>query len=366
MKKDLTTLKLDISAGTVIKIIVVLAAAVIVFMLRDLILLLLTAIVVASSVEPVTKWCIRRRMPRLPAVILIYAFLAVILAGLFYFLFLPFLGESSKFVSDLPEYIDKSSAALDKNSFIQSKPILKNIFNSTSISDFVSEANAFLGRFSGGFWNSVSSIFGSFVSLIIVLVFSFYLAAQENGVGKFLKIVTPRKKEAYVIDLWKRVEIKIGLWMQGQLVLALLVGLIVYGGMLLFGVPHALLLGVLAALCELIPLFGPIIAAIPAIMLAFVDGGITLALFTTGFYGIVQQLENHIIYPQIVKKVVGISPIIVIIAIIAGAQLAGFLGVLLSVPIAAVLMEFISDLELKRTTEEAELAQANSLENKIN
>jgi predicted PurR-regulated permease PerM len=178
-----------------------------------------------------------------------------------------------------------------------------------------------------------------------MVVMSFYLAVEEDGVGKFLKIITPLKHEKYVISLWKRSQKKIGLWMQGQLILAVIIGMLVYLGLMLLGVKNALLLAFLAASFEIIPLFGPILASIPAITISFVDGGFTSALIVAGFYIIVHQFENQLIYPLVVKKVVGVSPIVSILALVAGWQLAGFLGLILSVPIASVMIEFFEDLE---------------------
>ena len=133
--------------------------------------------------------------------------------------------------------------------------------------------------------------------------------------------------------------------MQGQLVLAIIIGMLVYLGLLLLGIPNALLLATLAAAFEIIPLFGPILASIPAIALSFANGGFSSALLVAGLYIIVHQFENQLIYPLVVKKVVGVPPIVSIIALVAGYELAGFLGLILSVPIAAVVIEFFEDLE---------------------
>jgi predicted PurR-regulated permease PerM len=99
----------------------------------------------------------------------------------------------------------------------------------------------------------------------------------------------------------------------------------------------------MAASLEIIPLFGPILAAIPAIAVAFGVGGWTLAFMVVGLYIIIQQFENHLLYPLVVNKVVGVPAIIVILALIVGAELAGLLGALLSVPLSAILMEFVHD-----------------------
>ena len=116
----------------------------------------------------------------------------------------------------------------------------------------------------------------------------------------------------------------------------------------MLGEPHALVLALTAALFEIIPVFGPIISAIPGVGIAFVTGGVTLALEALALYVILPQFENHLIYPVVVKKVVGVPALLVILALIIGAKLAGFLGLILSVPIAAAIREFIDDIQRGR------------------
>ncbi len=184
---------------------------------------------------------------------------------------------------------------------------------------------------------------------MLIVVFSFYFSVQETGVDDFLRVVTPVKEQAYVLHLWKRSQEKIGKWMQGQLILALIVGVLLYLGLTVLGVPHALLLAILAAVFELIPVFGQILAAIPALAIGFGAGGATEALLVVGLYVLVQQFEAHLIYPVVVKKVVGVPPLLVILALLIGFKLFGFLGVLLSVPIAGAIQEFVSDVDREKT-----------------
>jgi predicted PurR-regulated permease PerM len=166
-----------------------------------------------------------------------------------------------------------------------------------------------------------------------------------------LRVVTPTQHQAYVLNLWKRSQTKIGKWMQGQLILGVIVGVLLYLGLTILGVPNALLLAVLAALFELIPVFGQFLAAIPAVAIGFVDGGVTGALLVAGLYIVVQQFEAHLIYPVVVKKVVGVPPLMVILSLIVGAKLAGFLGILLSVPIAGAIQELVADIDRRKARE---------------
>lgn len=342
---------IHISNGTIIRIILFILSIGLVYYLRDLIVILLTAIVFASAIEPATKWFMKYKIPRVASVLLVYMTVVGFLFGMFYFFIPPILDEAVGFFATIPQYIDAvSSTGPLANTTIESSRAVVNGVDAVqgfSMQELVLDLRSSLSNVSEGFLRTLNTIFGGIFSLILILVFSFYFAVQEKGIEDFLKIIVPEKHQKYTIGLWRRSQIKIGLWMQGQLLLAVIIGVLTYLGLTIFGVPYALLLAVIAAMFELIPIFGPILASIPAIAVAFVSdgGGVTLALMVMGLYLIIQQFENHLIYPLVVKKVVGVPPIIVIIALIVGAKLAGFLGIILSVPIAAVLQEVVSDIQ---------------------
>lgn len=339
---------INIGAGTIVKTIVIFILFALLFYLRDLVLVLLLSIVVASAVEPGTQWLMKKKIPRLFAVILIYTLIVACFAGTIFFLLIPLLSESADFLRNFPTYFSSGSISenIAESSFLASEAnIVNNITSSFNLDKMISQINSVIGGISSDAFGTVTTFFGGLLSFILMFIISFYLAVEEDGVGKFLKAITPIKHEKYIVALWKRSQKKIGLWMQGQLVLSIFIGVLIYLPLALFQFPNALLLAVLAAVLELIPLFGPILASIPAIAIAFVTGGMPAALSVSGLYVVVHQFENHLIYPLVVKKVVGVSPIVSIVALAAGWHLAGFVGIILAVPIAAVIIEFIDDLE---------------------
>ena len=344
---DLKEQTIHISIGTIVKTIVVILLFVLLFVLKNLVLVLLMSIVIASAVEPATQWFVRRKFPRLFAIILIYLSIAICLIGIVFLLLLPLLSESIVFLRNVPTYFnaDILSNTISNSNFLSSQPILTGITNSLNLEQGISQISNLINSIYSNTFGTVATVFGGILSFLLTIVLSFYLAVEEDGVGKFLKAIAPIKHEKYVVSLWKRSQRKIGLWMQGQLVLAIVIGMLVYLGLLIINVPNALLLATLAAAFEIIPLFGPILASNPAIMIAFVTGGFSLGVLTCGLYIIVHQFENQLIYPLVVKKVVGVSPIVSIVALIAGFQLAGFAGVILAVPIAAAVIEFFDDFE---------------------
>ncbi len=340
------TKHISITSGTIVRTIILLAAAYAVWVLHTLVLLVLTAIVIASAIEPGVHFCVRHRIPRVLAVLVMYLTVFGSVFAVVYFFFPPILADAQGLLLTVPHYLDTFNipAAL---------PGLENLPQVTSgqghslLNTVLSFRSAFSNT-SEGTIRLVSTVFGGMFSLVLVVVLSFYFAVQHTGVEDFLRVVTPATHEEYVVDLWQRARRKIGLWMQGQLLSSIIGGVIVYLGLLILGVPYALLLAGFTAAAMLIPIFGSFVSAIPAVLIAFNAGGVTLALIVAGLYLIVNQFEAHLIHPLVVNKVVGIPPLLVILALIVGGELAGFLGVVLAIPVAAALREFLTDLDKRK------------------
>jgi predicted PurR-regulated permease PerM len=336
-------LSISITSGTFARAIFIGVLAYGLWMLRGLVLLVITAIVIATAIEPGVMFFAKRRIPRAAAVLTMYFIVLGTLFSIIYFFLPPILADAQGIVLALPQYLATFDLPAPDVSALA--PIsTEGGTVETILHTILAYRSAFVDS-SQGALRLASAFFGGLFSLTLVIVLSFYLALQDTGVEDFLRIVTPSKREEYVVSLWHRAQKKIGQWMQGQLLLSLLIGVTIYLGLLILGVPYALLLALLAAIFELIPIFGFLTAGVAAVIISFTSGGVTLALLVAGLYFIVNQFEAHLIYPLVVNKVVGIPPLLVILALIAGGTLMGFLGVLLSVPFAAVLREFISDFE---------------------
>lgn len=351
---DKGNINISITSGTVAKSVLIVLMFALLYYLRDLVIIVTTSIVIASAIEPMILWFRKFKVARTLAVIIIYLFISVLFAGFFYTFLPSVLSDLTSVLSILPKYLDSLSVWNPaKTSFVSSAvPVAQTfgIAESFSLRELISNFNNAVAGTTGGAVGVLSKIFGGVLSFVLIVVLSFYFAVQEEGVTKFLRIVLPIKYEDYVIGLWQRSRDKIGKWLQGQLLLAILIGILVYLGLMIIGVPNALLLALFAAVFEIIPLFGPILAAIPAFLIAVSQGGWTLGLIVVGYYTIIHQFENHLFYPMVVKKIVGIPPILVILALVVGFEVAGVLGVILSVPIAAVLVEVLDDYQKDKLT----------------
>ena len=327
----------------------VVAGFFLIYLLRDLILVILTSIVIASFMEAAGNRFKRFKLSRVSSIVILYIITLSVLAGIFY-LFAPLLiTEIYNFSTLLSSYLP-NAPFLDyfhNDLFSGAKDVVVNLSHSLSLTSLLTVSKEFITNLSGGFFQILTVAFGGVFNVIMIIFISFYLSIQERGIENFLRVVVPPKQEDYAVDLWQRTSRKIALWIKGQLLLGLLVAILVYLVLSLVGIQYALLLAIITGILELIP-YGFLIAMIPAVALAYLTGGITSTVMVLGAYLIIHQFEVYLLAPLIVRKIVGLSPLVVILAVVIGFQLAGFWGLVLAIPVAVCLMEFFNDMEKKR------------------
>ncbi len=333
------TFTINISQKTIFNIVILGLIVFALFKLQNIVFVVLTSVVLASFIRTAAeKVKVRLGLNRVLSVVLMYLLTLLVFAAVFYF-FLPVLiTEISNILPVIEQYLPVGTPFGET---------VATVGQNLETPDLVEGAKSILGILASGFGNTVSTLFGGVANVALVVIISFYMSVSRDGIESFLRIIAPIHKEAYVIDVWKRSQRKIALWLQGQMVLGVVVGLLTFLGLTLLGVRNAILLSVVAAVFELIP-FGIFLAAVPAVTLAFAGGGLSLALMVLALYIIIQQLEGYLIAPLVVNKVTGVSPLIVILSVLIGLTLAGFWGLLLSVPVAVTVIEYINDLEKRR------------------
>lgn len=332
---------IEVSYKTFVKFFLILIGFALLYALGNIILAVLLAVVIASALEPAMEWFERNRVPRVLGAIAVYLAIFFLFFGIVYMAFPPLFEEVQGFFKTYPMQERKLLRELDRmNATFLSSLITENI-------DVVLNGAGGIGKLGGGVFQFTSNIFGGVFSAIIVVVLSFYLITQERGIENFLRLVVPLEYEEYAIDLWTRSQKKMGQWLRAQFLLAALIGLMAYLGLTILGVKYALLLGLFAAVFEIIPIVGPILAAAPAVFVAFLQKPL-LGLITVAMYVLIQQMESHLIVPVVMRKAVGLNPLIVIISLLVGAQLGGIIGIFLAVPIAAVLVEFVVDIDKRK------------------
>lgn len=329
---------INISASTIFRTILILLALVFLFLIRDILMIVFISVVIAAAINAPVSWLQKHKTPRLLGVIFIYLILFLLLGLVITLIFPPLSEQIRQLAVIFPELTGKIGLSIQQ---------WWGEYNAQgNLQELFSDISYRLAQAASSVFETTVSFFGGLFSAIIILVISFYLSVQEKGAKKFLISLTPEEHRTYISGLIERIESKIGGWFRGQLLLMLIVGCLVFIGLYFLGIKYALILALIAAILEIVPYIGPILAAIPAVILAFIQSPF-LALLVILLFIVVQQLENYIITPQVMKKTVGLNPVVIIIVMLIGAKLAGILGLILAVPLAAAIAEFLKDFKNK-------------------
>lgn len=296
--------------------IIVVAFAFLLLALKSVLVTIFVAYILMSAIAPFVSRLEKIGLKRFQATAIIYV---LILLVVFLLVLSPipfFVRQLQSLFENFPSYIERVS------SFFGVAPEGVNVAN------LLKSEGSVIGRSAVTLTNT---LFGGVFGLLAVTVISFYLTLDHPRIQKNLPEIA---------SLLSAIERKLGAWLLGQLFLGLAVGITVWVGLTLLGIPYAAPIALIAGILEIVPTIGPVIAAIPAIIVALTISPIT-ALVVVGFYILIQVLENYIFVPKIMQRAVGFSPLFILVALIVGGKLAGIAGVLLTIPVALVLSEIV-------------------------
>ncbi len=337
------TTHFKVTTDTFVRFFFVSAIVLLLWFLRDIFVSIIVSVVIASAISPLATRLRKFYIPRALTVFVVLAAIVAVFVSIFVLLVPTIYSEFATFSKSF--YVFQRDVINVISSYTGNKQFVSEVIRDWSLEDIQNAALSVITSGTGAVASTAGAVSYFIFQTIFIFVISFYLAVLPNGVERFLRVITPPKRENYIISLWGRSQKKIVAWAKGQFILALLIGTSIYIGLSIIGMENAFLFALLAAVGEVIPIVGMMIATIPAVLVALLSGGAPFALTVLIFYVLVTQFENHILAPLIVNKVVGIPSVVVIIALVIGGSLAGFWGVLLAVPVAATIMEFVGDIE---------------------
>lgn len=326
-----------ISLSAILKIVAVGLAVAFLFFIRDIVIIVFVSLVLASAFDPWVDRMQKHKIPRFVGILLIYIIILCVLALSIYLIIPPIASEMNDLIKDFPASWQKFSPTLDSfRNFIDSKGLGNEIGN------LLTSLQGSFGNFAGGLVGGVYTFIGGVFSTIMIIVLTFYFTVQDKFWKGGLISLVPAKRREYISDLIDRMQEKIGLWLRGQIILSVLMFLLSWAGLSLLGVKYALVIAVFAGIMEFIPFLGPFLSAVPAIFIALTQAPM-LALFVLILYIVIQQLEHAVLIPGVMKRTVGMNPIVVIVALLVGAKVAGILGVLLAIPVTTAISVAFSD-----------------------
>lgn len=316
---------LDVSTKVILQVAFVFLVLWFLWLIRDIILLLLISLILASAMEPLVDYLHAKKVPRALSLIMVYLiFLGA--AGLVVYLVIPPVLDQAKILqANLPQY---SQALQTQFGGLDVKGFLENLMSGFSGNSVVQ--NTF-------------GVFNGALNAIAVIVISFYLVAEEKGMKTFVSLIIPRQHHEFTLNLIMKIQRKMGGWVLGQVIISFGIFLFTYVGLLLLHVQYALILALVSGLFEIVPYIGPFISAVPAMFIGFIQHP-SLAIWVAVLYLLVHEIEGYVLVPKIMEKTTDTSPLLTLVALMIGYQLAGILGLVISVPIATALTVTVKEL----------------------
>lgn len=315
------------------------------YLIRSQVLLLYVSALFATGLAPLVRMIERRRIllagkrriPRGAAILAIYGTVIGLLAALGAAVVPPLVDQGRQLWTDLPSRLETLQLKLVEWGIMPAGTSFAELLKQAPVSGSTDAVTTVLVAI----WSIVGGVFG----IVTILLLTFYLLVDsENLLNVFVRLF-PKAKRRQVSNVAELMATKISAWLGGQILLGFIIGVISAIGLALLGVPYFFVLAVIAGVGEMIPMVGPLLAAVPAVAVAFTVSpslGVGVALFCWG----VQLVENNFLVPKVMSQQVGLSAITVIVALIIGSSLLGLAGALLAVPTAAIIQVLFEELVL--------------------
>ena len=309
------------------------------YLVRSALTLVYLSLMLALGFSPAIAWLERqpwfgkkRKTPRWAAVLVFYLGATALVVAIYLIVVPPFIAQAGELWTRAPEYLEKGQTWLVKHK-LQSK-----VFTMQQLIEKAPSPNAAVS----GVIGLANRLVGFVLAAFTVVLLSIYFLLDGEGLFRIYVRALPKESRGHWWKISSDVATKVGAWLGGQAFLCVLIGVTAGVGFWLIGLPYFYVLALICGVGELIPIVGPIIAAVPAVLVAMTVSPNT-ALITAAYLFVQQQVENNIIIPRLMKSQTGVSPLVVMVAILVGGEFLGVIGALLAVPTAAVIQILIRD-----------------------
>jgi len=337
---------IDISYESILRVFAVVFALFFLYYILDVIFIVFVAVLLALTMEPAVDSMQKKNgIPRVFGAGALFVSTLSIIALIIYAITPTLAHEIGQMATSLPVYMEK----IDFEYLIDGGESMG--LDASAVQDILVQASTALKNAAAYLITGTMGFLGGIFSVILIIVIAFYLVLEDNGIEKLVRAATlPEETHKRVMQIVKKIEKKLGQWFIGQITLGVIVGTLSLIGLSIIGVPYALVLALIAGTLELIPYIGPMLSAIPAVLIGLTVSP-TVAALTFILYFMIQEFENYLIVPKVMEKSVGLHPVIIIIAAVIGGQLGGVPGMILAVPIATIVSIIVEDFRNEREKE---------------
>lgn len=320
------TQKIEISTRTIVFTVIFLLLLQVIWLTRELIYALFLAFIFMSALKPAVRF-LSRKIPRTLSVVFVFVAAIIVISLIIGFVVPPLFSETFAFFKNLPTFLLKTF------------PTLYRYINPNFFSSYLPD----LGQ---NVLTVATNLFSNLLFVVSIFFFTFYFLLDERLVKNLLERFLKERDVNFIMEIVEKTENRMGAWMWGEVILMTVIGVMSYIGLTILGVKYAFPLSIMAGLLEALPMIGPIVSAIPAFLVAAASSWFS-GLSVIALYFLIQQLENNVIVPVVMKQTVGINPLLTLIALTVGGKLGGLIGAFISIPVA-LLIEIVLTQFLKR------------------
>ncbi|MBC7877302.1 MAG: AI-2E family transporter [Anaerolineales bacterium] len=349
-----------------LSVLAIVAGFLLVYRFRTLIIILFIGVVFSIAIAPIVDWLTQHRLPRWVSVILIYLTLLGVFTSLISWAVPQVIQHSTTTFPLIENYYQSLRASLS-NSF---DPLIRELgwqlspsFTIEPITDApIAETNTLDGMAPA--LDVIKATINGILVLIVILLFSFYWTVEGEHVILALLLIMPNEKRESMRHAIDEIRTRVGGYIRGQGFLAAIIAIAAFIAYMIIGLPSPLSLALFAGAMELIPLLGPMLGAIPAILIALTTDPSKI-IWVIGATALIQFLENNVLLPRIMHKTVGVNPLITLLSMFAFGSLFGFIGLLLAIPITVVIQIVIDRSVLKEQEPEITLPEGRDSLSKL-
>ncbi len=329
---------LDISWKTILKVLITGFVLYILFLARHIIIWLLFAVIISLLVEPVIKFLRRIYVPKFLAVMLVYLSILSIIGLIIYFTAPILIFEINQFIQNIPDYFNKVNPFLQDIGIDIAKDF--DSFSASLLSNIKENSSSIM--------KAVSVFFGGLSSTIFIFTLAFFISLEEKGLENFLVLLVPKKYESTVLTIAKRSQFKVAAWFGVRILACLFVGTASFIVLFLLGVKYAFILSLISGVLNFVPYIGPAITSIVVLSSIGISDSWVVAIYALIALLIVQEIENKLLTPLLSKKFLDFPPVLVLLSLLIGGTIFGFLGMIFLVPVGGIIYEFAKEFLEKR------------------
>ena len=332
---------LDISWETISKIAIAAGFFYVLYLLRDILIWVIFALIISVLFDPAINF-LKKFMPRIMAVVLIYVVVFGIIGVSIYLVAPVFITEINQFSKDFPSYFEKISPSL--------RGLGIEAFD--SFEQFIKTVEDQLAGISSSVLSAIGAIFGGLFSTITILTIALFLSLEEKGLEKVVGALSPKKYEAVVLSILEKSQRKVAGWFGTKILSSVFISVLTFLICYVLSIEYAISFGLFTGVFNLIPIIGPVISGAVIGIILVTSSWLKAAFFIAAFI-LIQQIEGNILTPVLTKKFIGLPPVLVLVALLVGGKLWGFMGALLAIPMAGIFFEFLRDFLKKKKEEKA-------------